>query len=107
MIHGCPLINGYTSIKNKEKGSAKKYTNKINNHDYKFCGNNVLHSLSLRLLFWIILSCTSDSVCKVLLYFDIDSMHVGHPSVSVNYLFLHVPHMIPSPINNAVDNYRN
>ena len=30
----------------------------------------------------------------MLLYFDIiDSMHVGHPSVSVDYLFLHVPHM--------------
>ena len=35
-----------------------------------------IHYTSLRLLFSII-SCTSDSVCKALLYFDIDSMHVG------------------------------
>ena len=61
---------------------------------FNFVGTTYhIHYTSLRLLFSII-SCTSDSACKASLHFDIDSMHVGHPwVVSIDCLFLHVPHM--------------
>ena len=48
-------------------GSAKKYINKI-------CRDNVSHPLYIPMLAFLdyLLSYTSDSVCKVLLYFDIN-----------------------------------